>query len=183
MLFDEAGTAVKLFGTDQDITEKKQAEEELRRAKDLYQRIVETTREGILILDPEDRITFVNPSMAQILGYSVDTMTGMPAKSLVDEETHALLRGHQKQRFEGLSEHYETQLLTKDGAVVHVVISASPFMGDDGRYGGALAWSPTSPPCEKPKRSCAHRACACKRRWTRRACARSRPRPEPRPAP
>ncbi len=65
-------------------------------------------------------------------------MTGMPT-SLVDEETHALLSGHQKRRREGMSEHYETQLLTRDGAVVHVLVSASPFMDDDGHYVGALA--------------------------------------------
>lgn len=139
MLLDEEGTAVKLFGTDQDITEQKQAEEELQRAKDLYQRIVETTREGILMVDMEGVITFANPRMAQISGYSVDAMTGMPATFLVDEETHALLCGREKRRRKGRSEHYETQLLTKDGAVVHVLVSASPFMDDDGHYVGALA--------------------------------------------
>ena len=139
VLFDEHGTAIKLFGTDQDITEQKQAEEELRRAKDLYQRIIETTREGIVIVDAEDIITFVNPRMAEILGYSVDTMTGMAASSLVDEETRARLSGQQKRRREGMSEHYESQLLTKDGAVLHVLVSASPFMDDDGHYVGAVA--------------------------------------------
>jgi PAS domain S-box-containing protein len=77
--------------------------------------------------------------MAQILGYTVDTMTGMRASSLVDEETHAGLSGHLKRRREGMSEHYETRLRTRDGAVVHVLVSASPFLDDDGHYVGALA--------------------------------------------
>ena len=38
-----------------------------------------------------------------------------------------------------MSEHFETELLTRDGAVVHVLVSASPFMDDDGHYVGALA--------------------------------------------
>ncbi len=139
MLLDEQGTAVKVFGTVQDVTDLKQAEQQLQSTKALYQRIVETTREGILILDAHDIITFVNPRMAQILGYSADTMTGMPASSLVEEETHARLSRHQKRRREGMSEHYETQLLTKDGAVLHVLVSASPFMDNDGQYVGALA--------------------------------------------
>lgn len=138
-LRDEQGKPVQHFGTAQDVTEQKQAEQEFRRTKNLYQRIVETTHEGILILDAQDVISFVNPRMAQILGYSVETMTGMPASSLVDERTRALLSGQQKRRREGMSEHYETQLLTKEGAVLHVLVSASPFMDDDGHCVGALA--------------------------------------------
>ncbi len=139
MLYDEEGKAVKLFGTAQDVTEQKQTEHELRSAKDLYQRIVQTTHEGIVTVDAQNVITFVNPGMAQILGYSIEEMTGMPASAFVDEETHALLAGHQRRRRQGMSDHYEAQLRAKDGAVVQVLVSASPFMDEKGEYAGALA--------------------------------------------
>lgn len=139
MLYDDDGTAVKLFGTDQDVTEQKQAEHDLQSAKALYQRIVETTNEGIVMADAEHVVTFINPRMAQILGYSVDEMTGMHASEFLDEEAYALLAGRQRQRRRGISEHYSIHVRTKDGAVVQVLVSASPFMDENGQYAGALA--------------------------------------------
>jgi len=38
-----------------------------------------------------------------------------------------------------MSEHYQAQLRDKDGAVVEVLISASPLMDEHGHHGGALA--------------------------------------------
>ena len=38
-----------------------------------------------------------------------------------------------------MSEHYQAQLRSKDGSAVQVLVSASPFMDDDGHYAGALA--------------------------------------------
>ena len=140
LVHDEAGTPVKVVGTAQDVTEEKQTQEELRTAKELYQRILETAYEGIITFDAQDTTTFANPRMAQILGYSVEEMSGMPASAFADEETLAALSVHRQRRRGGISEHYETMLRSKDGAAVPVLISASPFFDDgDGRYAGALA--------------------------------------------
>jgi PAS domain S-box-containing protein len=139
LLHDEAGRPIRVVGTAQDITEEKQAEEELRAAKDLYQRIVETAYEGVLTVDAQDITTFANARMAQILGYSAEQMPGMPVSAFVDEETLASLSVHRQRRRAGISEHYASTLRAKDGAAVPVLISASPFFGDDGRYAGTLA--------------------------------------------
>ncbi len=139
LIRDDDGVAVAVHGTNQDITEQKQVEEDLRSTKAMYQRIIETTREGIITLDAQDIITFVNPRMAQMLGYAVDEMTGVSAWSFVDEEARALLRGRQQRRRDGMSERYQTQVRTRDGAVVEVLISASPFMDENDNYAGVLA--------------------------------------------
>lgn len=138
LLRDENGTPVKLLGTAQDVTTQKQAEEELRRAKDLYQRIVETAHEGILTLDVHDLVTFANHRMAQILGYTVEELVGMPVSALVDEKTRSPLPRHRR-RTEGMSEDDETLLRAKDGARVHVLVSASPLIDERGKYTGVLA--------------------------------------------
>lgn len=39
----------------------------------------------------------------------------------------------------GLREHYQAALKTKDGAVVRVLVSASPLLDEDGNYAGSLA--------------------------------------------
>ena len=139
LLLDEEGTPIKVAGTAQDVTEEKQAEEELRTAKELYQRIIETAYEGIITVDAQDVTTFANPGMAHLLGYSAEEMLGMPVSAFVDEDTLGALSAHRQRRRAGISEHYESTLRGKDGAAVPVLISASPFFDDDGRYAGALA--------------------------------------------
>ena len=137
---DQDGAAVKLFGATQDITDQKQAEEDLRAAKEWYQRIVETTHEGIVTVDAEDIISFVNQRMANLLGYSVEEMVGMPVRAIVgDDDAAALMSRHRRRRRAGMGEHHETRMRAEDGAVVPVLISHSPLFDEDGAYAGALA--------------------------------------------
>ena len=118
----------------------RQTEVLARISKELYSRIVETTHEGILIVDADNvTTTSVNARMAQILGYEVQEMAGMPVTRFVHEETFAALSGHRQRRRAGISESYETQLRAKGGAVMHVRISASPLSDEHGRYSGTLA--------------------------------------------
>ena len=135
----DSGEVVAVHGTVQDITEQRQAAKDLGSSKLLYQRIVETTREGILTVDAANRITFVNARLGQLLGYGVQEMMGMAASSLLGRESDALLSGHPEHRRERLGEHYESHLRAKDGSTVHALLSVSPFVDDDGEYVGALA--------------------------------------------
>lgn len=139
MISNHVGAPLRFFGMVQDITEQRQAAEELRGSKLLYQRIVETTREGIVTVDAENRITFVNARLGRLLGYGVEDMTGMAASTLLGPESDALLSGHPERRRERLSEHYEAHLRASDGTTVHALLSVSPFFDDDGEYVGALA--------------------------------------------
>lgn len=139
MVSNHVGAPLSLFGMVQDITEQRQAAEELRGSRLLYQRIVETTREGIVTVDAENRITFVNARLGRLLGYAVEEMTGMAASTLLGPESDALLSGHPEHRRERLSEHYEAHLRASDGTTVHALLSVSPFVDDDGEYVGALA--------------------------------------------
>ncbi|HUR22814.1 MAG TPA: PAS domain S-box protein [Acidimicrobiales bacterium] len=139
LVSNHAGAPVKLFGTVQDVTEQRQAAEELRSSKLLYQRIVETTREGIVTVDAQNRITFVNARLGQLLGYGIDEMRGMAATSVLGPVFDALLSGHAGRRRQRLSEHYEAHLQAKDGTTLHALLTVSPFVTDDGEYIGALA--------------------------------------------
>ena len=111
-----------------------------------------------MTVEAQNVITFVNPRMAQILGYSIEEMTGLPALAFMDDETQALLAGHRRRRREGMSEHYQTRLRARCGAAVEVLVSASPFMDESGHYAGALAMVTDISAVREARRSCAHRA-------------------------
>lgn len=69
---DENGEAVRMLGVVQDITERKQAEEELRKLS----RAVEQSPSTVVITDTEGKIEYVNPKFTEITGYTAAEAVG-----------------------------------------------------------------------------------------------------------
>ena len=67
---DESGQVTKLYGTYQDITKQKQAEEELRESQKKLKVIFDMLPVGISVIDRENEIVFMNPALEKILGLS-----------------------------------------------------------------------------------------------------------------
>jgi PAS domain S-box-containing protein len=78
----ESGRAVRLLGAFQDITERKQAEENLARLSQTHELILRSAAEGILGLDLEGRHTFVNQAAARMLGYEAAELIGLPSHDI-----------------------------------------------------------------------------------------------------
>jgi PAS domain S-box-containing protein len=122
----------------QDVTHRNEAEAALRASEERYRQIVETTSEGVWMIDADDRTTFVNARMAEMLGYTVDEMLGRRLEDFVagpppDMVAKLERRGH------GVVEQHETQLRRRDGSALWVSISNDSLPSPDGRYSGALA--------------------------------------------
>ncbi|HRP73981.1 MAG TPA: PAS domain S-box protein [Rhodocyclaceae bacterium] len=103
-----------------------------------YREIVETCHEGIWVLDTCGITRFVNPRMAEMLGYAVEEMIGVPLVEFVDEAWYAQARRNQDRRRAGLSDRYEFPYRRKDGSRLWALIAASPLVDDSGQYAGAL---------------------------------------------
>lgn len=69
---DEAGAVIRLFGTAQDITERKHAEDEVRKQKEILQRIFDHIPVMINFVDAEGRIQLVNREWERTLGWSLE---------------------------------------------------------------------------------------------------------------
>jgi len=68
-----------------DITERKQAEEALRRSEEKYRTILDEMDEGYYELDLNGNLTFCNDSYRRALGYSAEEIAGMDYAALVAE--------------------------------------------------------------------------------------------------
>lgn len=75
---DAAGTVVGIQGIYWDITDRKRAEERLRQMA----RVFESTLEGVIITDAEERMTMINRAFTTITGYSEAEALGQTPRLL-----------------------------------------------------------------------------------------------------
>jgi PAS domain S-box-containing protein len=73
---DEAGRPVVLSGTAQDITERKQAEEQFRRSEQFNRSILDTVDEGFIVVDREYRILTANRAYCGQVGSACGEIVG-----------------------------------------------------------------------------------------------------------
>lgn len=79
----EDGRTAGLFGTVQDITERKRIEEEMRVAEKQYRSLFEFSQHMICIHDLDGSVMSINPSGAHTLGYEPEELIGRNISELV----------------------------------------------------------------------------------------------------
>jgi diguanylate cyclase (GGDEF)-like protein/PAS domain S-box-containing protein len=120
-----AGEIVGTLAAITDITERKQAEESLRRSVAEYRDLFEKANDAILILRPEDQIILeANRKACETYGLSHEDMVGRSLKSFTrdvyrsEEQIRRILR-------EGSAENFETVHFSRDGTPVDLLVSSS----------------------------------------------------------
>ena len=118
--------------------ERKRAQEALVRSQELYQRIVNTTNEGIWLVDADYRTSFVNPWMAAMLECSPEEMMGRSVLDFIFPEERPLLEERIRERLEGQFGRYDFRYQKKNGGELWALCCSSPLLDDDGKFCGAL---------------------------------------------
>jgi PAS domain S-box-containing protein len=122
-----------------DITERKLAEESLRESEEKYRMLVEKMSEGLIVVDNDDVIQFVNNSFTRLVGYSREELLGQVAYNLViQEEDQELIKEKNRLRLEQKSDEYEIRMKTKSGGFIWVRISGVPVLDVQGNVVGSI---------------------------------------------
>ncbi len=111
----------------------------LEKSEVRFQRIIETTIEGILIFDENYKITFSNKKMASVLGYTIDEMLQRPYKSFFPESHLEEENRQENLRRSGQDSVYECCLLTKESQKHWFLVSANALINDAGEFEGSFA--------------------------------------------
>jgi len=137
-IFDSNGDLIQMIEYNLDITERKKIEDDLRKSEGKYHGLISSLQEGIWAIDKDDNTIFVNDSMAEMLGYSVEEMTGKKVFSFMDEQGVALCNYYIERRKQGVKEQHDFELIRKDGERIYVTMEASPTNDENGNYTGGV---------------------------------------------
>jgi PAS domain S-box-containing protein len=80
---DVDGKIIGIIGLGSDLTERRLAEEELSRSRELYRVVVENSHDMVAVLDPMGRFVFASPSYERALGYGPEELVDVSPISLV----------------------------------------------------------------------------------------------------
>ena len=138
VIFDEKNTPIRMRGTVQDITDRKQIEKALSESEEKYRNIVETANEGIFLMDAKFTITYSNKRTAEMMGYTQEEIIGKPVMDFICGESKPVAKSRLDKRRYGIGESYELKLMCNDGSLFWAFISAKPLFNKDGDFTGSL---------------------------------------------
>lgn len=103
-----------------------------------FQQLVETALEGVWVTNAQDKTTYVNASLCNLLGYSLEEIINLPITKFLfkeDLEEHAQKI---RDRKNGKIDTYERRLIKKDGSSIWMLFSAKPLHDEHGKYAGSF---------------------------------------------
>jgi PAS domain S-box-containing protein/putative nucleotidyltransferase with HDIG domain len=115
-----------------NITERKLAEEALRKSEEKHRFLVDNANDAIFIAQ-DGLIKFPNPKTLEILGYSEDDLTKIPYMDLIHPDDRSLLSEFRQKREGGkeLTSTYSIRVRNRCGQEIWAQISSVPIAWED----------------------------------------------------
>ena len=117
----------------------KQHTQALKESESRYRKFIETAIEGIWALDKNFHVTFVNDTMANMLGYTSEEMLGQKADTFTFSEDLEEHISRMESRSRGLLQKFESRFKKKDGSELWAIVSATSQFNDRDEFDGAFA--------------------------------------------
>ncbi len=142
-LMNEKGVVGGTLLTHTEITERKKAEQAIRKKEKDYSNLIDTMNEGLVFLDTEGKLKFANNKFETLTGYSATTLLGheLPEKLLPVPVTEIMQAASEGERhFQ-----YETQITQNSGDKLWCHVNCSLLEDESHSPSGILiTWSDIS---------------------------------------
>ncbi|MEX2238763.1 MAG: PAS domain S-box protein [Dehalococcoidia bacterium] len=125
------GQVVAVQGIARDISERRNAELELRASEERYRELFENAIDLIFTEDLNQHLTSVNFAMERVTGYSRAELLGMSSLDVLAPEYRKLSQEMFERRFVGnTTTAYEVEILTKSGQRIPLEVSSRLILKD-----------------------------------------------------
>ncbi|WP_016954415.1 EAL domain-containing protein [Catenovulum agarivorans] len=104
-----------------------------------FEKIVQSARYGIWVIDECCITQYVNPSMANMLGYRVEQMLNQHLFNFLDIKGVEAAKVNLARRRQGYEEQHEAIFQHKEGYAIYTMLVTWPVFDESGNYKGAIA--------------------------------------------
>ncbi|MFZ3166679.1 MAG: PAS domain S-box protein [Candidatus Methanoperedens sp.] len=135
---DASGNPIGYLLMSNDISEKKQADEQLRQASQYARSLIEASLDPLVTISPEGKITDVNEATIKVTGIPRDELIGTDFSNYFTEPKNAR-KGYEQVFAKGSVTDYPLTIRHKDGRLTDVLYNASVYRDVQGKVLGVFA--------------------------------------------
>jgi PAS domain S-box-containing protein len=125
----DAGEFLSTICTLRDVTERKCAEEKLRKSEEKYRDLIEISPDAIYVVDANGVCVLGNRAGAELAGISQDDLIGTPVGDTYLPEERHLFRERLEKLKAGSTLRFERTFVRKNGEVIPVEVSVTAIRG------------------------------------------------------
>ncbi len=115
-----------------DITERKRAEQELKRVSTYLESILNSSLDLVFTVKKDATFGYFNPQLQRVTGYTPGELKGRPFIDFIPGHLKNFMLDKWREINEtGIPQTYETEIIKADGQIAHVLVSASVLKGYD----------------------------------------------------
>ncbi len=122
-----------------DITERKRSEIQLKKQEEKYRSIIANMNLGLIEVDLQENIKYVNQSFCLMSGYEEHELIGKNAADMfVKDEFKSVIEEKNSSRQRGLSDAYEMNVKTKNSDANWWLVCGAPLYNDKQQHIGSI---------------------------------------------
>lgn len=114
-------------------------EGKLKKSEERYRIMVEKTQSGIFLINPYNKLNYVNKQMANMLGYQINEMRNKSIFDFMDKEGKKAFQDHLKKIRNGIGNIHELKFKNKSGSQLWALTSTNPIYKGNGNYLGSVS--------------------------------------------